>query len=422
MSTLRRYRWGKIVALVATGFLGFSYGNADAGGFFVRQQSVSAQSTAFAGAAARGVDPSHLFFNGATIADNPGASYTLDFRLFLPDVEINARRATSLLGADVTRRGDSGSMADTALAPGLFASTAITEDFFIGVGVTAPFAVVIETDPIWAGQFQLLRTDMTTYNVNPVFSWKVRPGITISGGLQVQRFEADLRKTEILPVGPFVFAEAQGFLKGDDTSLGVTAGLLLEPFDGLRIGAGYRSEINHRLMGTAGADLQGIPEDRANFDVTTPQMVTLGVEAQITDRIALLGEVEWIDWSVFNGFVIDFESGRPTEIRPQDWRDTWFYSAGVRIKVDERTQISAGASYDQGISTGASNTLSPDGNRTGVAFGLTREVSETSELRFSYMHLFIADAPINTRNQSGTLLANFESDLDVFGVSWTLRR
>jgi long-subunit fatty acid transport protein len=66
--------------------------------------------------------------------------------------------------------------------------------------------------------------------------------------------------------------------------------------------------------------------------------------------------------------------------------------------------------------------LSPGGNRRGVAFGITRNVSERRSWQLSYQHLFIDDAAVNVTNQSGTLVGNFESELDVIGFSLTFKR
>ena len=68
------------------------------------------------------------------------------------------------------------------------------------------------------------------------------------------------------------------------------------------------------------------------------------------------------------------------------------------------------------------NTLSPDGNRVGVSFGLTRTILKNATMRLSYMHLFISDSRIDIDNQSGTLKAKFSSEMDIFGLSLTIRR
>ena len=127
---------------------------------------------------------------------------------------------------------------------------------------------------------------------------------------------------------------------------------------------------------------------------------------------------EWAGWSRFDGFRFRFASGRPDEVRAQQWRDTWFGSVGLNYQVTDATGLSFGVSYDQAASQGGTNTLSPDGDRTMVALGLVHQVdNETMTLRASYAHMFIDDAPINITNASGTLIGNFQSDLDIFGVS-----
>ena len=45
----------------------------EAAGFYVRENSTSAQMTGFAGAASQGTDSSHLFYNPATITKNAGS-------------------------------------------------------------------------------------------------------------------------------------------------------------------------------------------------------------------------------------------------------------------------------------------------------------------------------------------------------------
>jgi long-chain fatty acid transport protein len=81
-------------AILATSAFFASSIDAEAGGFFVREQSTSAMGSAFAGASAVGNDPSNLYFNPALIADQPGNRATIDARAFFPEAEINADSAT----------------------------------------------------------------------------------------------------------------------------------------------------------------------------------------------------------------------------------------------------------------------------------------------------------------------------------------
>ena len=395
---------------------------ADAGGFYVREQSTSALASAIAGAAAHGPDASHIFYNPATILDAKGNQLTIDARGFFANADITAQTGISPFG-DITVLGDSGELTEPAIAPGLYGSYKLSNDLAIGIGISSPFAVVIETNPVWAGQFQLTKTDMTTININPVVAYRLAPGIHIAGGFQAEYFDADLRKTEIIPVAfapngaPIAFAPAAGFVEGDGYGYGGTAGVVFKPNNAFSVGLSYRSHIEHHLKGKAGADLPGVPDDGAKFDVTTPEIVTLAVRAALTDRLTLLAQAEWAGWSRFDGFRFSFASGRPDEIRPQEWRDTWFGAVGLKYQYSDQTELSFGVSHDQAASEGANNTLSPDGDRTLIALGASHRVTDYLTLRSSYAHMFIMDAPINVTNATGTLVGNFQSDLEIVGVS-----
>ena len=100
----------------------------------------------------------------------------------------------------------------------------------------------------------------------------------------------------------------------------------------------------------------------------------------------------------------------------------WFVAGGVRVAVNDRTEISAGVSFDQSISKGSANTLSPDSDRIGVGFGITRRMRDNATWRLSYEHIFVEDAPIDIANTSGTLAANLEATVDVVGFSVTFHR
>lgn len=383
---------------------------------------MSALGTAHAGAASRGSDPSHLFFNPATIIENNySPMLVLDVRGFFPSVGIDVQAATSPLAANITAAGNSGGMADAAAAPSIFATIPIGDRVVIGFGLSVPFAVVIETNPGWAGRFQLIETDMRAMNFNPVAAFRINEVFAIAAGIQVQYFDSTFRKMEVFPAGPG-FIEAIGFLKGDDVGFGITAGVMITPNDRTSIGIGYRSQINHTLTGTAGLELPGVPVDGATFDITTPDVITVGVTQQITDRLTGHASFEWANWSRFAGLVINFASGRPTEVRAQSWDDTYFGALGLTYQASDMTSVSGGVSYGTAISNGGGNSLSPDGARTTLSLGINHVINDRLTINGSYSHVFFQDAGINIANASGTLLANFHSDMDIVGVSliWSM--
>lgn len=389
---------------------------ANAGGFFVREHSTAAMGSAFAGASAYGHDPSYMFYNPATIADVTGTAVTLDGRMFFPDVSIHADEATSPFGMNILPLGDSGSMAEDAFAPAIYATHQIDGQTTIGIGFSGPFAVILETKPSWAGQFQLLKTKMVGWNLEPVVSRRVNERFAIAFGLNIQGMDVDLQRMEAIP---FIGA-APGFLRGDDVGVGWSAGATWDPLPGTRIGVGFRSQITHHLRGKAGLTDTPLKES-VSFNLVTPAVVSLGIEQQVTEKLTLLGEVEWSNWSAFDGFQIRFDSGRPDNIRAQDWDDTWFFSLGGRYQATGRTSVSAGVGYEQAVSNGGTNTISPDGDRTILGLGLTHELWPGMTLAASYAHIWFADGAIEVADAQGTFKGAMSNDLDVVGVSLTGR-
>ncbi len=394
---------------------------AEASGFYVREQSTSGLGTAYAGAAVGASDASYLFFNGAIITEFPENIVTIDVRGFLPQADIASTFGTNPFGANITPLGASGPLADNALAPSGFAAVRITDDLSLGLALTSPFAVIIETRPDWAGEFQLLHTELVGYNINPIIAYRFSPVVSVAVGLQIQYFNADMGKTEVVPVAPRVFVIGDGFVNGDGWGVGVTAGVLITPNERVRLGFSYRSHIDHDLRGTAGIESGVLPNDGVRFTVTTPDVYAFGFSIMATDRLTLLGEVEYTGWSRFDGFRFTFDSGRPDEIRPQTWRDTWFFALGGRYAVTENTTISAGASFEQAASVGSSNTLSPDGDRIVIGIGAEHRFANGISIAGAYGHMFISDARISVTNLSGIFIGTFSSGVDIFSVSASAR-
>lgn len=393
---------------------------ATAGGFYAPYQSGLAIGSAVAGCSARSDDAGFFFCNPATITGLDGATATIEARGYVPSIRIDAKNATSPLGADLTSAGSSGEMTTPLGAPGGFAALPITRNLWLGIGVSGHFAVDIEADPGWAGRFQLLKSDMRGINLSSALAWRVANWLTIAAGVQAQRFSVALEKSELIPTmfGP---VEARGYLRGSDWALGGVAGVLLTPLPGTRIGIGYKSPLTHDVRGTAGAELPGLPADGARFDVALPEIVSAGIEQRVTPTVRLFGEVQWVNWSRFKGFDISFASGRPNELRPQVWEDTWMGAIGLGWTVLPGTEITAGVHYDTPVTKGGTNTLSPDGARTMIAAGINQRVGERGMVSVYYGHVLFEDAPVNAASlTSGTLTGTFKGSLDLFGASLKL--
>ena len=294
------------------------------------------------------------------------------------------------------------------------------ENVYILPGVPQIFAAKIDAeDPTWSGRYQLTKTDITTYSGTLSLAYQLTETLAVGGGVTVEYFDGKFERTEIGPGG----FDYTGFLEGDDVEVGFSAGLIWKPHDGTTIGLAYRSQMDHDFNGSAG--LRDVVAYGAQYDLTMPQIVSLGIRQKLHSGWTLLGEIEWQDFSTFTGFDIALAPPSPVsrDVRPQSWDDSWIFAIGAEYRPDEKNTWRFGIQYDTAVSDGGGNTLSPDADRIMVGLGYERQVSDRFKWSAFYAHVFYDDAAINVTpsatNTQGTLIGSMETDLDMFGVSGT---
>ena len=381
--------------------------------------------TGFAGSASRGTNSSFLFYNPASIVLNSDVDVTGDFKLFFPSVEIVGSAATRPAfpgpGAPVVGVPSTGEMADNAIAPTFFASYALTPDLRVGIAGTAPFAAVIDTDKPWLGRFHLTETEIVAYNVNPVVAYRFNEMFSIGFGAQLQYLDTTFKKTQAFPP-PFGLGEGEGFLEGGDIGFGFTAGLLIQPSAQTTFGVGYRSRIEHTLIGSAG--LNGgpvpVPDQGVEYDITTPDIVTASISHQFNEYLTGHATFEWANWSLFDAIVVEFDSGMPDDVRPQNWEDTYAGFAGLSYMLDESTVLHVGGGFTPATANGSGSSILPAGDKVSIAVGFSHQMSETWTFDASYSHIFFSDVDLTPSSfVNGSLVGTSHLDLDILGVSLT---
>ena len=387
-----------------------------AGGFYAPYQSATANATALAGATAGTGDPSGLLFNPAANASLQGHQVYIDAKAFLPDLSLNATTATGPGPTPVPNSATD--LAGDAFAPNVYASFSITDKLKLGLAFSGPFAAEIDADPTWSGRYQLTKTDIKTYAGTVSLAYQLTQTLAVGGGVTVEYFDGVFERVE------FVGFDGIGYLEGDDVELGFNAGLIWTPHDGTTIGLAYRSQMDHDFSGMAGIRGNALFDRTAGYDLTMPQIVSLGIRQELHDGWTLLGEIEWQDFSTFTGF--DIALGPSTidpvnrqDVRPQDWNDSWIFAIGAEYRPNEKSTWRFGVQYDTAVSDGGGNTLSPDADRIMVGFGYERMVNDHFKWSAFYAHVFYDDAQISVTNGQGTLIGSMETDLDMFGVSGT---
>lgn len=371
-----------------------------------------------AGASVRSDDAGFFLYNPATLSNLEGSQSYMDLRGFAPVARISASHAVSPAGIDVTGDGASGDITDVALAPGSVTALRLSRDLTLGLGGSASFATDVESEEQWAGRYHLMQSRMVSMGMTAALSYELTPAIAVSAGVIGDYFDTRFENIAILPGPGGRPVETVAFMKGTDWGLGGVAGIVIKPLEGTRIGVSYHSKIAHAIDGSVGVHAPGVPSDRPHYDIDLPQYVTAGIEQYVTPQLRLFGEVQWIDWSTFTGFNISFASGRPNEVRPVEWQDSWLFAAGFAYALTPATEVSAGVHYDMAASSGGSGqTLSPDPDKIMAAIGISQVVENIGTLTLSYAHVFGRDAPVDADNRaSGALEGTLSAHVDMVGI------
>jgi long-chain fatty acid transport protein len=427
-----------LVAVTAT--------SASAGGFAIREQSVTGLGAAFAGIAAGGPSISGMFWNPAVITQQPGLISESHLSVIVPKTDITVTRAQfETLGGPVPIAGprSSGDIGQDALVPASYGSFQVNDKLFLGVGVTAPFGLVTNPNDTWAGRFHALTSSVFTLNVNPVAAYKVNDWFSVALGLQINYLEARLLNS--VPIGlvaagagipgvPFG-AEGVAQLNGDDWGFGATAGITLKPMEGTTIGIGFRSAVKHTLKGNGiisdggvlSAGVGTIPLGGFTGDITLPETVTLGIRQKVFESTTLLFGAEWANWSRFNELRVNFQAPPApfptTNLTTQNYGDSWFVSGGIEHQWNDKLMTRAGVGFEKSPVKDAFRTPRlPDNDRLWLSVGASYQVADWVAVDAAYTFISVDDAPINLVGTGenaarGTLVANSEAQLHLFGVA-----
>jgi long-chain fatty acid transport protein len=266
---------------------------------------------------------------------------------------------------------------------------------------------------------------MLTINVNPVVSYQVLDWLAIGAGVQIEN--ADARLTN----AAFFGALGDGDLElqaDDDVAFGFTAGALITPWRETKIGIGFRSSVHHDLDGKAQVHVPvvGTTNMDASAKLDTPESLGLSIYQRVTDRLSLVGTVEWTNWSRFDELRVKFDTpGVPDSVTEENWQDTYFFAVGANYQLTDNLLLRGGVAYDQTpVKDNFRTARLPDEDRYWLALGATYAFNQNISVDLGYTHIFIRDSSIDETFHpaptnpavTGTLHGDYENSVDILAV------
>ncbi|WP_287099206.1 outer membrane protein transport protein [Mesorhizobium sp.] len=390
---------------------------AEAGGFAVREQSAYGQGSSFAGMAAPGDSISSMFWNPAAVTTVTSPTIEGNLTAIFPRSELDVDPTRSTLTA-LGITGNGGNVGETGIVPAGYFAVPVTDEFYIGLSVTAPYGLATTSHARWVGMFSHLDAKVVSVNATPVLGFKLNDMISVGIGMQIEYFDVDI-ETALAPIA----TPPRQRLKGDDVNAGFVAGVTLTPFDGTTIGIGYRSMVKHSLNGSQSfgipvvTPIGTIPAGTypVSADITLPETVSIGVRQRINDAFTVMAGMEWANWSRIQ--TVPFGGSPARTSLALDFDDGWFFSLGGEYKYNPNWTVRAGLGYEIAPTTDEHRSMRlPDADRVWASIGASYNWNERLSIDAAYTHLFVDDALVDETTANIRYAGTAEGRVDIISL------
>jgi len=418
--------FSQVSALALVAALG-AVGPAFASGYGLREATSDSMGNAFSGGPAKAYDASTVWTNPAGMALLEDNEFTTGLSFIDPTVKFNGTATDPVTGGSVN--GVMGQSNDNNIAPAASGASffvfKLAPAWRLGFSLTAPFGQRIAYGDDFVGRYQSLVTSVTDINLGMALSYKVNDHFSVGGGPNFDYFNARLTQAIDTPLSPLTGQDAFADVHGNNIGFGYNLGMLYKFDDATRIGIDYRSRIRHDLSGETkvtvpsiysayspalAAYLQNLNTGNST-NVTLPDSLSAGIYHQVTPQLALVGSVEWTDWSLFDKLDITHTKGTPSTIVYENWRNSWYVGVGANYQLTDKILLQGGFAYDESPVTDSNRTTRiPDCNRYDLGIGMQYKVLPSTTLQIAYLHLFSPGGSINNSAgaAAGTITGNYD--------------
>lgn len=404
-----------IPALLAVAFSGA----ASASGFqLMGEQSASGLGNAGAGSAAVAENAGTIFYNPAGMTELGRGSVSAGLVAVKTSYEFNNDGSIT---PGLT--GDGGNGGNWGVVPNAYGSWQLAKDWYIGLGIGAPFGLKTKYDEPWIGSAHSNEFDIKTININPSIAWRAADWVSLGAGVNWQRIDATYKRAAgvaasprvtncaaVPPTSPLfpaaVPCQSGVKLEMDDDAWGWNVGALFKPAAQTKIGVSYRSKIKYTANGDVSVSgpspvVNAGGSSNVKADIDVPDTFILSLSQGIGDKWEVLADVSWTGWSSIPYLDIVRTSGRLSGQTAQTlntkFDDAWRFALGANYKLDEAWKLRFGIAYDQTPVPSAEYRLVslPDNDRTWFSAGFQWKPAKDMALDVGAAYLYLRDSDIN---------------------------
>ena len=383
-----------------------------AAGFQLNETSGSGLGLAFAGGAASAEDAGTLWSNPAGLSRLSTRQVVNVVHLITPSIKFS--NDASAAASQQALGGNGGDAGGLNVVPNLYLAMPVNSSLVLGLGINAPWGLVTEYDPAWAGRFLASKSAIQTLNINPALSWKPAANLSLGLGLNVQRMLAEFTNDVNYSAALLSAAAANGIapgtatfngiaaatpglvsaarIKGSDNATGWNAGLLWDINPQQRVGLHYRSAMRYQLQGSVHFDnpspvvagalgptvtalsngLNGtaLVDSGVSAEVKLPPIANLSYFGAQGPNWDLMADLQWTGWSTVQTLRFVRSNGSTLQSTPENFKDSYKLAIGANYRPGGNWLWRMGVAFDQTpVRDGYRTPRLPDGDRTWLTGG-----------------------------------------------------
>lgn len=278
-----------------------------------------------------------------------------------------------------------------------FATPVLDDKCVFGLGLTSPYGLSVDWNETGSSAFAApagaLRytsphyAELMTLNLNPTVGIKLTESISVGVGLDIMWSRLTLKQFYPWAIFPSSGGtEPDGLLHGEGEGYGHggNLGFTWKITPRQTVALTYRSQMDVDFDGDT--QLSNITPTATAFGVTGrslfashlafPNIVAIGYGLQVTDRLRLETDVEWLQFSRFKRLPINIGNNNillpaTSQSVQENWRDTFTIGIAGDYRLSDNWSVRGGYQYYQSpVPDSTFSTTIPDANQNVLTVGL----------------------------------------------------
>lgn len=355
-----------------------------AGGLYLIEVSTTETSLAGAGWAARAQDPSTVFSNPAGMTELKGRNLQSTLQPLYTPFEFDQN------GGGTT---DAKSWLPTG---GLAYTHQLNDQWTVGAAVGGYFGLALQYEEDWPGRYFTQEVTLQSISLQPTAAYRVNDRLSLGFGLSVLYGIYELKS-----LVPGLGGDRKLDFSDDVISFQANLGLLYKLSERTRVGLQYFSESKQEYEDSFP---NGLLVNNVEVEMTLPQSFMASLFHQVDERLALMGNIGWQEWSSFGQIGLTTENGLANIDVETDrnYDDTWNFALGLQYQLNEQWRLNTGTAYDTAMAEDESVTVDlPSGDSVRYGIGATYHYSENLDLDFGYEILWYGDIKVEQGDAGG---------------------